>query len=426
VGVSFNSGPMTVSGGSGPYTYLVVGTLPAGLTLNTTTGAVTGTPTAASSFRCEVSAHPGFFWPTDVMRGNTNMTFSGSTSYRAAGRVLSIEPVRTKAGRCNLHDMTAKMSWYASQLRLELGLRNRRWSRGRAHVESYGNPPVIVYAPESLRHGNFFDAAFAAIAARPEWMRRFDKIHAQGRSLPRAERRWRELDSSMSSDALLMNVFCTPGVAESVKVRRVLGVEGNEPPVFGWKARVPLASGRSDRTEVDMRLGSLLVEAKLTEGDFQTKAAAVVEGYRDFDEVFERERLPRVELTTKRRREATEFPEDYSQEISTEQPGTAREISPSSAAEVGYGGYQLIRNVLAAYAEGCSFCVVHDDRWPDLREAWYQVLAAVRPAELRVRLSVLTWQELAEYLPEELQEFLDWKYGIVGPGRTPSPVNEPD
>jgi hypothetical protein len=320
--------------------------------------------------------------------------------------------------------MTAKASWYVSQLRLELGLRNRLWARGRAYVESFGDPPVIVYAPEGLRHGNFFDTAFAAIAMRPEWVRRFDKIHAQGRSLPRAERRWRELDSSMSSDALLMNVFCTPGVAESMTVRRVLGVEGDEPPVFGWKARVPLASGRSDRTEVDMRLGSLLVEAKLTEGDFQTKAAAVVEGYRDFDEVFERELLPRVELATKRRREATEFPEDYSQEISTERPGSARETSPSSAAEVGYAGYQLIRNVLAAFAEGCGFCVVHDDRRSDLREAWYEVLAAVKPVELRVRLSVLTWQELAEHLPEELQEFLDWKYGIVRPGRKASLVDE--
>jgi hypothetical protein len=322
--------------------------------------------------------------------------------------------------------MTAKTSWYASQLRLELGLHNRRWARGRAHVESYGDPPVIVYAPEGRRHGNFFDAAIEAIAARPEWMRRFDKIHAQGRSLPKAERRWRELDSSMSSDALLMNVFCAPGVADSVAVRRVLGVEGDEPPVFGWKARVPLASGRSDRTEVDMRLGSLLVEAKLTEGDFQTKTAAVVEGYRDFDAVFDRELLPRVELATKRRREATEFPEDYSQEFSTEQPTSPRETSLSSAVEVGYDGYQLIRNVLAAYAEGCSFCVVHDDRRPDLREAWFKVMAAVKPAELRVRLSVLTWQELAEYLPEELQEFLDLKYGIVGPGRTASPTDEPE
>jgi hypothetical protein len=366
--------------------------------------------------------------------------------------------------------MTAKASWYASQLRLELSLRNRWWARGRAHVESYGDPPVIVYLPEGRRHGNFFDSAFEAIAARPEWMRRFDKIHAQGRSLPKAERRWRELDSSMSSDALLMNVFCTPAVAESVTVRRVLGVEGDEPPVFGWKARVPLTSGRSDRTEVDLRLGSLLVEAKLTEGDFQTKAAAVVEGYRDFEAVFERELLPRVELATKRRRDATEFPEDYSQEFveggdnewllgegseryssgggavthsddvddrrkaqtdrlepasSGDLPGLARKISPSSDVEVGYAGYQLIRNVLAAYAENCSFCVVHDNRRPDLREAWFEVLAAVKSAELRVRLSVLTWQELAEYLPEELQDFLDWKYGIVGPGRTASLVDDP-
>ena len=68
---------------------------------------------------------------------------------------------------------------------------------------------MIVYEPHDGSHGNFFDAAYAAIAARPEWMRRFDKIHAQGRSLPKAEsgRRWRELDSSMSSDALLMNIF---------------------------------------------------------------------------------------------------------------------------------------------------------------------------------------------------------------------------
>ena len=42
---------------------------------------------------------------------------------------------------------TARASLYASELRRELGLRNRLWARGRAHVESYGNPPVIVYKP---------------------------------------------------------------------------------------------------------------------------------------------------------------------------------------------------------------------------------------------------------------------------------------
>ena len=55
VGVAFNSGAMTVTGGTAPYTFSVVGTLPAGLTLNTSTGAVTGTPTAAGSFSIKVT-----------------------------------------------------------------------------------------------------------------------------------------------------------------------------------------------------------------------------------------------------------------------------------------------------------------------------------------------------------------------------------
>src|SRR5450631_355642 len=343
--------------------------------------------------------------------------------------------------------MAVNPSWYTGQLRLELGLRNRRYARGRLHVESYGTPPVIVYAPEDARHGNFYDSAYAAIIARPEWIRRFDKVHAQAaRSLPKSQldpkRRWRELDSSMSSDALLMNVFCTPGVAESSAVRHALGIEGDAQPDFGWKARVPLANGRFDRTEVDLRMGSLLVEAKLTEGDFQTREARIVEAYRDFDEVFDRELLPRVEIFSARRKEVAEFPEAYSQEfeslIDTTIPlATLNELqaqSPSAlaaeafnlsrASEPGYVSYQLIRNTLATYASDCSFCVLHDERRPDLREEWFQVLAAVRNAAMRVRLKVLTWQELAAYLPGELQAFLDLKYGIVAPGRTASPAGE--
>src|SRR3974390_1622035 len=96
---------------------------------------------------------------------------------------------------------------YAAQLRLELAVRNRLYAREHAHVESHGSNPAIVYAPDNGRHGNFYAPAYAAISARPEWMRRFEKIHAQGRSLPKpqidSERRWRELDSSTSSDALL-------------------------------------------------------------------------------------------------------------------------------------------------------------------------------------------------------------------------------
>uniref|UniRef100_Q01UF3 Ig family protein n=1 Tax=Solibacter usitatus (strain Ellin6076) TaxID=234267 RepID=Q01UF3_SOLUE len=61
VGVPFNVPAMTVSGGTGPYTFsLVTGdTLPAGLTLNTTTGAISGTPTATGSFHIQVTDSKG-------------------------------------------------------------------------------------------------------------------------------------------------------------------------------------------------------------------------------------------------------------------------------------------------------------------------------------------------------------------------------
>jgi hypothetical protein len=184
-----------------------------------------------------------------------------------------------------------------------------------------------------------------------------------------------------------------------------------------------------DRTEVDLRLGSLLIEAKLTESDFQTRKAEFVEAYRDFDEIFDRDSLPRANVRVGRRMEAIEFPENYSQEYEPVVEGAQPippESTPSVAVAPGYASYQLIRNVLAAHAQKCSFCVLHDERRPDLHEAWFQVMAAVRNAETRVRLKVLTWQELAAFLPAGLQQFLDLKYGIVAPGRKASPLAETD
>lgn len=271
---------------------------------------------------------------------------------------------------------------FAAELRRELCARNAEYARCHAlsHVESYGGTPVTVYAPEAdgLRHGNFYAASYRSIMQRETWVRRFDKVHAQGRrSLPRAERRWRELDSCTSSDALLMNIFCSPGVCRSKTVAAMLGAEINDVPQFGYRARVPLRTDgreRFDRTEVDMKLGLLLVESKLTESDFQLAPAARVESYRDLEKVFEPDELPR-------------FCEKY--------------VS-----------YQLIRNVLAAYGGDMSFCVMLDARRPDLLEAWHTIMRCIRSAELRVRCKVLTWQELAAVLPRGLRAFLEEKYGI--------------
>jgi hypothetical protein len=49
-------------------------------------------------------------------------------------------------------------------------------------------------------------------------------------------------------------------------------------------------------------------------------------------------------------------------------------------------------------------------------------MSAVKDVALRVRLKVLTWQELAAVLPEDLRQFLGAKYGIVAPGEVAPPA----
>ncbi len=49
IGTSYSNTPVTASGGTGPYTYSVAsGTLPSGLSLNSSTGAITGTPNSSA------------------------------------------------------------------------------------------------------------------------------------------------------------------------------------------------------------------------------------------------------------------------------------------------------------------------------------------------------------------------------------------
>jgi len=266
---------------------------------------------------------------------------------------------------------------FAAPLRRELSVRALQYAQQRRlpHSLSYGEAPAVCFPTVRDDHGNFFPASYRAILADPAWKRRLKKVHTQGRrNLPSSDHGgWRELDSCNSSDALLMNIFCHPTAIRS-GAASLLGCEGCARPLFGYRARVPLITGHSDRTEIDMRLGNLLVEAKLTESDFQSASHQVMENYRDFSDVFDSAQLPRTEKK--------------------------------------FLCYQLLRNVLAAHALGCSFCVLLDARRPDLLEAWYAVMRAVQPIDLRTRLRVLTWQELASALPRTLQAFLALKYGI--------------
>src|SRR5260370_25041280 len=67
--------------------------------------------------------------------------------------------------------------------------------------------------------------------------------------------------SSLSSDALLMNIFCYPGVTRRIEVCGILGIEAGSLPEFAFMPRVPLFSEATERTEIDMTLGHTLFEA---------------------------------------------------------------------------------------------------------------------------------------------------------------------
>ena len=133
---------------------------------------------------------------------------------------------------------------YAALLRRELSARNASYAALEQvpHVTSYGEMPVVVYQASSCgkEHGNFISASYRAILRRPEWRKRFDKVHSNaGRAFPKSDCGWKELDSSMSSDALLMNIFCYPGVIKRRSLSLMLGTEVSDVPEFGFKPRVP-------------------------------------------------------------------------------------------------------------------------------------------------------------------------------------------
>ena len=274
-----------------------------------------------------------------------------------------IDPIET-AGRAS-----------SAALRKELSSRNLMLAENVPHESTIGETPSILYQDVDGVHGNFLPPSYRRICADPDWRRRLSKHYTASSRVARSlDRVRRELDCSNSSDALLMNIFCYPGITRRKPVCQLLGVEAGQRPQFGVRTCTPCVGGLSDRTEIDMLLGHLLVEAKLTEGNFQSARRALIQRYVALEEVFDVDELP-----------------------------GSKDV---------YRHYQLIRGVLAAHHSTRSFLVLCDARRADLAEDWFRVVRAVRSCELRSRMAILTWQELATTLPPKLQNFLAAKYGI--------------
>ena len=182
-----------------------------------------------------------------------------------------------------------------------------------------------------------------------------------------------EMQSSNSSDALLMSIFCHPSIAKWAGVKKLLG-NTLEAVAFGVPGSVRKNNGQMDATEIDMALPGVFCEAKLTEADFTQKRPEVVESYDGLQETFHPEALPRV--------------------------GTD------------YDNYQIIRNLLAAKQHNLDHILFCDERRPDLVRRYMATVSCLRNIEDRLRCRVIFWQEVVAVCGESLREWIEEKYGI--------------
>jgi hypothetical protein len=193
-----------------------------------------------------------------------------------------------------------------------------------------------------------------------------------------------EMQSSNSSDALLMSIFCHPSIAKWVGVRKVLSND-MATIAFGVPGVVKIGNGQTDTTEIDMALPGVFCEAKLTEADFTHKRREVVEGYNGLQETFHSDALPRVGSD--------------------------------------YDNYQIIRNLLAAKQHNRDHILFCDERRPDLVRRYMTTVACLRSIEDRIRCRVIFWQELVAACGESLRRWIEEKYGICQ--QSPPPYSSP-
>jgi hypothetical protein len=250
-----------------------------------------------------------------------------------------------------------------NELKLALRADALRYAEARSIPIDTSHASALLFAEVK---DNFHPKSFHQIAGNTAWLERINKAHSQVEG-------FLEMQSSNSSDALLMNVFCHPRIGTWKGVRDILQVSTIS-PVFGMKAMVAKKSGVGDATEIDMQVGDVFVEAKLAETDFTHKDAATVEAYSELERLFHADCLQRK--------------------------GSA------------YDNYQIIRNLLAAAQHQRRHILICDERRPDLLRRYMETVACLRDARLRTRCGVVFWQEIRKACGADLSQFLSEKYGM--------------
>lgn len=210
---------------------------------------------------------------------------------------------------------------------------------------------------------NFHSDSFENILKSEEYKKRLDKGHTQADG-------FKELQSSNSSDALLINFFAYPKIQTWKSLRDLLLINESDTIEFGWCPNFQNEK-RSFTTEIDMKIGNSIFEAKLTEIDFTQRALDIVLRYSNIDRIIDLQRFIKDDVVS---------------------------------------NYQLIRNLLAAEKHGFRFYLLLDETRTDLIREFYKVKFAIKSDALAERFNFITWQELASNVGDDLKKYIIEKY----------------
>lgn len=219
---------------------------------------------------------------------------------------------------------------------------------------------------------NFLQSSIAAIKINGNWSSRTQKQHSHLSS------GYKEMQSSNSSDALLMNIFCHPKIGSWKGIQNLLKIPAftiNQIE-FGYNPII-LVDGTPEKrpTEVDLFIhDQIICEAKLTEKDFTSKSKSHVNKYDLFSKIFD--------------------------------------VNSLAQTDKEYLNYQLIRNIIAAVDEDRRFILLCDMRRPDLIAAFHHTTGCILDIQNRMRCEFITWQQISTYVGKDLRDFLKLKYGI--------------
>ncbi|MBI5770408.1 MAG: immunoglobulin domain-containing protein [Verrucomicrobia bacterium] len=164
VGTAFS---FQVTASNSPTSFALTGTLPAGVTFNTTTGLIAGTPTAAGSFPVSLTATNGSGTSPaatltitvipSVMLVEDGFTGAAGAAPDASKFEWSGELAQTGSGTLNLLTQSVQSSWLRSKAGAAVGAGETLVLQMRAYAYAEGTSPGIVYGdkqPRGLRVGS--------------------------------------------------------------------------------------------------------------------------------------------------------------------------------------------------------------------------------------------------------------------------------